>query len=106
MRAVAALAALVLRGRAHVRLAARRANETWAHVPGRPGLAPVGLPGLPWPDVDPPHVHNLARGARCAACARWQRRLLLCGRCRRVRYCSRRCQKREWNLGVHRAVCD
>ena len=29
-----------------------------------------------------------------------------CGRCKRVYYCSRRCQKKDWKEGGHKLVCD
>ena len=29
-----------------------------------------------------------------------------CGRCKRVHYCSRRCQKRDWKEGGHELVCE
>jgi len=50
------------------------------------------------PDVLPAGYANL-----CAMCGRGYR-LLLCSRCRAVRYCSKRCQRSNWRS--HKARCS
>ena len=43
----------------------------------------------------------------CSACGAQKRegkKLLLCGRCRAVRYCSEVCQRKDWERG-HRTAC-
>jgi hypothetical protein len=42
--------------------------------------------------------------AQCGTKAERDRRLMKCGRCRDVHYCSKECQMRHWN--VHRKWCD
>lgn len=39
----------------------------------------------------------------CAVCGFWGK--LLCGGCSSTRYCSKRCQKLDWNFG-HRDICQ
>ncbi len=52
-------------------------------------------------------VSEAAPDHRCSACGSSGPgvTLLQCGRCRRVRYCSKDCQQRSWLAG-HKAVCN
>ena len=45
-----------------------------------------------------------SEGPRCAKCGSTGERLLLCGRCRTVSYCSKQCQKLDWKAG-HKQAC-
>ena len=47
-------------------------------------------------------MQNLARQLSCSWCGEARRRLRRCGGCLRVCFCSRKCQKRAWNLGGHK----
>ena len=40
----------------------------------------------------------------CMVCQQAGRRVLYCGRCEIVCYCSRKCQKRDWKR--HKELCD
>jgi len=62
-------------------------------------IMPLEEPPVPYATL-----RNLARMFYCAHCGDRRVRLRLCGGCRRVRFCSHRCQKREWPH--HRAHCD
>ena len=35
-----------------------------------------------------------------------QTKLKKCKRCKYSRYCSVRCQKLDWNRGLHKEICD
>jgi hypothetical protein len=39
----------------------------------------------------------------CSKCGKGDEKLLKCGRCHAVKYCSRECQKLDW--GVHKNIC-
>ena len=42
--------------------------------------------------------------ARCDACKGAFVKVQMCGRCKRVKYCSRACQSKHWKAG-HKAQC-
>eukprot|EP01084_Bolivina_argentea_P005631 10613_1 len=46
---------------------------------------------------------NFLRGTRCGYCYIRSKRLKMCRKCKKQRYCSKRCQKREWVK--HKSVC-
>jgi len=46
---------------------------------------------------------GLSAPAQCANCARVSVQLMLCGRCKAVRYCGRTCQVAHYK--AHKAVC-
>ncbi|EJD35490.1 hypothetical protein AURDEDRAFT_175418 [Auricularia subglabra TFB-10046 SS5] len=44
----------------------------------------------------------------CSGTVDTRRKVLKCGKCRLVQYCSQECQKEDWSSGLypHRAICD
>eukprot|EP01083_Nonionella_stella_P165670 551735_1 len=48
-------------------------------------------------------LKNFLRGVKCGHCQIRNKRLLMCKRCHKMRYCSKKCQKRHWL--THRKVC-
>jgi len=64
------------------------------------GRPPV--PHLPWGGMA---LANMIRTRWCGACGGVKRRLRRCGGCRVRFYCSKRCQKWDWNKQGHGIVC-
>ena len=48
---------------------------------------------------------NIALSKECNVCNRKQKVLKKCKHCRNVFYCSKECQKIDWNLNNHKAIC-
>ena len=42
----------------------------------------------------------------CKYCGKNKKKLKICKKCKKTMYCSRGCQKRDWNKGNHKNVCD
>jgi len=42
---------------------------------------------------------------RCSHCGKMNVDLQLCSRCKKVQYCSRDCQAKDWKKGGHKSVC-
>lgn len=60
------------------------------------GGAPIGAPNIPLLAI---------RGWLCIRCLAHKPDLKACGACKRVRYCSERCQKVDWKC-LHKHHCE
>lgn len=58
--------------------------------------APIGVPNIPLLAI---------RGWLCIRCLAHKPDLKACGACKRVRYCSERCQKVDWKC-LHKDHCE
>ena len=81
------------------------------HSPSPPSDAKSETCAVPSPPSDANNssatVSEAAADNRCSACGQSSgpgNSMMQCGRCRRVRYCSKDCQRRSWLAG-HKAEC-
>eukprot|EP01083_Nonionella_stella_P285691 972561_1 len=49
-------------------------------------------------------IRNIALLIQCVVCQSKQKKLYLCKPCKETRYCSKRCQKRDWIKHKHSCV--
>lgn len=88
------------------------AQPTWHSLMYRAAFSPVYRPTEMWwqtpayisPAKNIGMIRNrvTARSTRCAKCGR-EGRLMRCARCRVVYYCSKECQRKDWEH--HRRAC-
>ena len=50
-------------------------------------------------------LKNLSMIKECYYCREKSKKLKLCKRCRKAKYCSKNCQKNDWNLRNHKHEC-
>lgn len=64
-----------------------------------PPVAPSAAPSAPTTTT------FIEKCACCGVTKRESNRLLKCGRCKSVSYCTEACQKKHWKEGGHKSVC-